>query len=302
MLFEDSQEEEGYTPITAAVIRIPRISDQSPPIEFLKVPSSRVELPTVFEPKYKLMSARERKLLDLQGESGTSTAVVSSSHPSVDMTPVREANINPRRVKDEQLIPATRNWSCSSPPTKSVGLVAPDSVRRKTSDLIAATQPWSSPNLTNSGLVMDSRRVSNDLIPATMPWVTPYVTPSQRITNSSTLEWDHRRKKGITEENFPKSGSLDLEESQHRKSVKPSAVVPEISSWRIRGIRSNGDEESMILKLLISNGIHVVRAKAQIDIVSNACNGCVVVQVRSVDRSLLERILKENGFFLDKVH
>lgn len=325
MLFEESPRTppgESYTPITSAVIqkavahdsvlRLPKISEKAPPAEWLNVPSGSQRLgssrPTTFEPRYQLMSARDRKMMHLRGETGSPVPSTSiSSSIALESTPVIHSPriaVSARRQKDENLVPATLKWTCSSPPSRSLNISDPPvSVRRRPSDLIAATQPWSSPCVSkllpqSATPVVDPRRQANDLIPATMPWVTPYVTPSDRGTEK--LDIDHRRKKGIVEENFPKSGSLvpSFPELQPRKSARPVGVTPELSRWQIRGVPVDGNEEDKVKKLLTQNGVHVVTAKAQIDIVSNTCNGCVEVLVRAADADLIKTVVDKAGFFI----
>jgi hypothetical protein len=131
-----------------------------------------------------------------------------------------------------------------------------------------------------------------------MPWVTPYVTPSDRATEK--LDTDYRRKKGIVEENFPKSGSLvpSFPNLQPRKFARPIGVTPELSRWQIRGVPVDGKEEDQVKKLLTQNGVHVVSVKAKIDIVSNTCNGCVEVLVRAADADIIRTVVDKAGFFI----
>ena len=225
-----------------------------------------------------------------------------SSHGSVksfsEPTSVLETPVHPsaRRMRDSTLIPATLSWACNSPIIRSMnsGDMPSRSVRRKTTDLMAATQPWATPAPPKAvtPLVQDARRQANDLIPCTMPWVTPYVTPSEKGIEKPLFS-DHRRKKGIMDENFPPTGSLI--DSGIIQAVRPDIPYSpaEITRWRISRIPVNGNEEEFIRKLLSSKGIHVIRAKADIDIVTNACRGAVNVLLRSVDRAVLEQSVRE---------
>ena len=307
-MFEDSP----YTPVTAAIIAKPPLNDipDNGPVEWLPVPPRPPMIP--FEPKYKLISARERKLMHLRGESGSVSSTVSPSiSQSVEETPVHPSTRSNRRCKDDSLMPATMTWTCTTPLTKIIkpddGIcdATPASVKRRTTDLIAATQPWASPAPPKaySPLVgiTDPRRQANDLIPATMPWVTPYITPSDRaLLSENVLSTDHRRKKGIVEETFPKQSPSSVSVTPARLSRGPAAA-DDISRWRIRGVVSQDrQEEDFIKKLLSSNGIHVIKAKADIDIVSNTCNGSVEVLLRSADEENLKRVVEESGLFLQK--
>jgi hypothetical protein len=295
----------SYTPVTTAAIRKnpvkgeDRISDQAPPCEFLPF-TQRQSPPIPFEPKYKLLSARERKQMNLRGESGST--VISNSEPqSISETPLHPMTQSARRIRDETLLPATRTWACNSPVTK---FVAPSedlkSVRRRTSDLMPTTLPWASPAPPKpmSPMITDPRRQANDLIPATMPWVTPFVTPMDKIPSIIDTQ-DFRRKRGITEENFPRSGSL-FDSPVVTRVPKTEPSIPDLSRWKIRGITPNGNEEDFVRKLLSKHGIHVVTAKAQIDILSNTCNGCVEVLLRCADRECLRTALSEANLYLQQ--
>ena len=289
----------AYTPITAAIIARP-----TDPVEWLPIARPPI-VPPPFEPRYKLMSARERKQMDLRGESGSTESVPTSSVVSCslsDATPVHRSN---RRLKDDDLLPATRTWACNTPVTKSI-TSTPASAKRRTTDLIPTTQPWASPAPAKAysplvtGLAADPRRQANDLIPATMPWVTPYVTPSERGL-SQLASSDHRRRKGITDENFPKSGSIFDTPIGSAASQPERETGTELTRWKIGGVRPTGNEEEFVKKLLTTNGVHVVKAKADIDIVSNRCNGTVEVFLRSAHIPTLERVIESANLYLCSV-
>lgn len=282
-LIEEESPRPAYTPMTAAAIARPEdgyITERAPPVELLP-----------FEPKYKLMSARERKMLHLWGESKSCSV---SEPSSVLETPVHPSTRDARRQRDSTLMPATLTWACNSPMTRSIENPS-TVVRRRTSDLIAATQPWATPAPPRpaSPMVTDARRQANDLIPSTMPWVTPYVTPIDR-ESGRIFSSDHRRKKGLADDFTPRSSVFEI--SQERTALSTGAA--EISKWRIRGVPADGNEEAFVHRLLSQKGIHVVRAKAEIDIVTNACRGVVHVVLRSVDRNILRAAVEEANLFL----
>lgn len=312
-----------YTPITRAAIGVvatsalqPRrlnITIQSAQPEWIHPDTEKVALgvgskkmTASFHPKFRVMSARERKMLDMAGHSGsveqwnTGSDELASEQDAASVAPSSAG-----RVKSD-LIASTVKWSTPTVRPAVPLTQEPVNAKRISSPLIAATRSWSDPSRSSDEPPQDVpsyvRRQTNDLIPATMPWVSPYTSPALRADAEVQVQ-DFRRKKGITEENFPQSGSIfDKDVCSSHRSPITSCVAPlasaekrtsTVSSFVVKNVETNGHEAETVKTILCQAGLHVVVAKAGIDIISNRFDGSVKVSIRH--DSDISAVLQKTG-------
>ena len=300
-----------YTPITSAAIyktpsRFSAFSGEQsyPPSD------SNENIMGEFVPKFETLSARNRKIRELHGPDIMTNFVDGKQIKFSQEDEKEQGSANPSystvgRKSKSPLIPSTMQWSCSPSVKPSCSVpdnVAPANTRRCKSELTSHSRP----NIIEPG---DHRKQPLGLLPATMPWVTPIAS---NVRNPIFIA-DHRRKKGITEEQSPSSGSLFLDGVMRKDNVFSSPITYEqhrfeTSNFRMSGIKPDGNEEGRVRKLLSEGGLHVVKAKADVDILSNRGSGIVHVTLRHDDsssggcsvREKLEQIASANGFSVMK--
>ena len=294
-----------YTPITSAAI-------YKTPSRFLPPSDSNENTTGEFVPKFETLSARNRKIRELHGpdimtnfvEDGKQIKFSKQEEEKEQGSAIPSYSTVGRKSKSP-LIPSTMQWSCSPSVRPSCSVpdnVAPANIRRCKSELTSHSRP----NIPEAG---DHRKQPLGLLPATMPWVTPIAS----TVRNPIFEADHRRKKGLTEEQSPSSGSLFLDGVMRKDNVFPSPITYEqhrfeTSNFRMSGVKPDGNEEGRVRKLLSEGGLHVVKAKADVDILSNRGSGIVHVTLRHDDsssggcsvREKLEQIASANGFSVMK--
>ena len=263
-----------YTPVTSAVIF--RHDRENLPVIPFAVPKPE-PVGNSFEPKYQAMSARERKLRDLNGSTGSKDLgpipprnLASLGSPEQSTSSVR--SVGDARKQTSDLVPTSINWSFPlSPQIPQIHQIDAKNVRRQQTNLIPATMPWTtsmSPVVPSQSQESEHRKQSHDLLPVTMPWTT-------QISSSNPGEtMDYRRRKVV-----------HPEEESHGKNTKHRADsdgrgAVELIRYKIGGVPLCGNEESVVRKVFTQSGIHVVETKAQIDILSNRCKGVVELVIR----------------------
>jgi hypothetical protein len=285
-----------YTPVTAAII----FRHENEPVSSLPVIPFRVPpvepINAKFEPKYQAMSARERKLRDLNGSTGTPNLGSIAPRDLASLgSPSQRSSSSSRSVdarkQTTDLVPSSIDWSFPhSPQIPRIDIPEDRSVRRKPTVLIPSTMPWTtsmSPVVPGSSNV-EYRKQANDLLPATMPWTT------QISSSNPSDNCDFRRKKIQSE-----GGSgVRRGERGDRKEVEVGRPV-ELIRCKIGGVPVDGNEESLIRKVFTQSGIHLVETNAQIDILSNKCKGIVEIVVRDVGvKDRISEIAQKNGFII----
>lgn len=254
---------------------------------------------SIFEPKFKVLSARERKLMEINGclddvDFSQNTKPVaprnlaSLGSPTVERSSVGTSGSSNRRLQSP-LIPTTMSWSCPNSPF--VESTKPNiEARRQVSQLLPATMPWTAPFqpvFPSRQIYKEFRKQANDLLPATMPWTQEIssVTPGEKMGIKDfrrrcivdSIPDDHL---AVASGNFP----------------RPNTVETDLRTVKIRGVKPDGNESSYVKRILTVAGVHVVAAKADIDILSNICNGSVSVTIRGyVTPEHLQRLLEPQG-------
>lgn len=231
-----------------------------------------------FEPRYSKLTARERKIKEMYGENAKVNIMVPEA--PVEAVSVQPMTPNRRRMLSE-LIPATQPWSTpakailSDEPVKQV----PVDVRKEKSELLSATQAWATPQKGPSVTIDNPRRVLNDLVPVTIPWVVPL-----GVRHDPEVTIDCRRKKWPTEHpNTGIFGSVKTNTSQG--TTIPDTIALVTSIYRIENVSRQWNEVAL-KKLLGKAGLHVVTVIVKTDFFSSNSEGVADVHIRHVKDEL----------------
>ena len=255
---------------------------------------------SVFEPRFKILSARERKLMEINGclddvnYSHPSKPVVlrnlaSLGSPTVERSSEGTRGSSNRRLQS-RLIPTTMSWSCPNSPFVEATKPNPEA-RRQVSELLPATMPWTAPVqpvFPSPQIDKEFRKQANDLLPATMPWTQEIssVTPGEQTAGK-----DFRRRRIV--DTIPDDHLGVVATGEY---PRPNTVETDLRTVKIRGVKPDGNECSFVKRILTVAGVHVVAAKADIDILSNICTGSVRVTIRGyVAPEHLQRLLEPQG-------
>jgi len=276
--------------ITPASAVSARRRDWVPPI-VKTTPSSKSVCGENFQPSFRTLTARERKILDMQGQlnepkSWPSSRDTGMVHDDVSLAfSESQTPSNPRRTQSP-LIPASMPWST---PLASNAPISISSIRRRAaSDLLATTTPWTTqlpsscpPSQTQPEL--NVRRQATDLIPQTMPWVTPFKTDQKNDTQDTNK---YRRRK------VPESSTEEYEQ----KKVDPiSKSVASVFSFSDLSPSVLSLTETQVRSLLSSRGIHAVSVKFERNILTEEKRGKmdIVARYREGDELVLRQQLAD---------
>jgi hypothetical protein len=260
-------------------------------------PDTSAKSCNVFEPKYKVVSAKQRKMREIYGENvdiqqELDPVIGESMEPKNSLQLPIPPSTPSRRKLQSDLIATTQPWST---PSRQI-LLSQDnekpchSIRRERTDLVPTDQFWTTPQKGPSAPVADPRRKVTDLIPTSLPWVASFGH------KDDVADLKDRRRKKQPEEGRP-SGVFPTEEPSlvgdtgHHNSSPSDEYTTTL--FRVEHVTSQWNE--LTLKRLIAGaGIHVLKLRFKMDIFGDQSSGVVDLSVRHLqsDQSRVSKKLE----------